>query len=326
MVLIISNTQDLTSDFVVRELKRRNLPFARLNTDEFPTKGYGLATFGHPEESQRVIHFVNRDVPLDFDHITAVLYRRPVTPIVDLKIKDVPTKRFCEDESYDFLRGLWYSLDCHWISDPLAIRKSEHKIYQLKVAQSLSFNIPKTVITNDPVQVENFFHACPNGIIIKPLYLGFINDPEKPQNIFTNLVTEEDLNDIDSVRIAPSIFQEKINKKFDIRVTIVGDRVFAAKIEVDELPPNIPDWRFAPIEKLRHSNYDLPLDVEKSCLDLIECLGLDFGAIDLALDHNGNHIFFEINPNGQWAWLETILQLPISKAIVDRLQNHEILS
>jgi glutathione synthase/RimK-type ligase-like ATP-grasp enzyme len=323
MILIISNTQDLTSDFVVREIKRRNLPFARLNTDEFPTKGCGLVTFGYSGESQRLIHWNNRETPLDFNHIKAVLYRRPVAPIIEAEIKDEPTRKFCEDESYDFLRGLWYSLDCHWISDPLAIKKSEHKVYQLKVAQSLYFNIPKTIITNDPGEVEKFFHTCPKGIIIKPLYLGFINDPEKPRTIFTNCVAEEDLKNIDSVRIAPSIFQERIHKKFDIRVTIIGDRVFAVKIEVDSLPPNIPDWRFAPIEKLKHSIYDLPPDVEKSCMDLVERLGLDFGAIDLALDHNDNHIFFEINPNGQWAWLETILHLPISKAIVDRLQNHE---
>jgi glutathione synthase/RimK-type ligase-like ATP-grasp enzyme len=319
MILIISNTQDLTSDFVVREITRRNLPFARLNTDEFPSYGLGLATFGLTERPKRLIHWENRKSPLDFDRITAVLYRRPVPPIPHTAITNDAIKQFCVDESYDFLRGLWYSLDCHWISDPLAIRKAEHKVYQLMVAQGLPFVIPKTVITNDPSEAEKFFHTCANGMIVKPLYLGFINQPENPLTIFTTVVSDDDLKDIGSVRVAPCIFQERIWKCFDIRVTIVGERVFAARIEVDSLPPNIPDWRFAPIEGLRHKMYDLPADIENACLELVKRLGLDFGAIDLAMTEDGTHVFFEINPNGQWAWLETALNFPISRAIVDRL-------
>ena len=320
MILIISNTQDLTSDFVVREIKRRSVPFARLNTDEFPKFGMGLATFGFREGSKRNIRWENRKFPLNFDDLRAVLYRRPVAPVPDVAITDNAIRQFCVDESYDFLRGLWYSLEnCHWISDPLAIRKAEHKVYQLKVAQSLAFEIPKTVVTNDPAEAEEFFRTCPNGIIVKPLYLGFVNQPEHPLTIFTSAVSQTDLKDIGSVRFAPCIFQERVQKRFDIRVTVVGENVFAASIEADSLPSNIPDWRFAPIDRLRHKKYDLPVDIEKTCVDLVKRLGLDFGAIDLALDAHGAHVFFEINPNGQWAWLESILDFPISKTIVDRL-------
>jgi glutathione synthase/RimK-type ligase-like ATP-grasp enzyme len=203
----------------------------------------------------------------------------------------------------------------------MSIRKAEHKIYQLNIAHSLNLMIPKTVVTNDPAQVRDLFYSCARGIIIKPLYLGFISHPQSPQMIFTSAVSEADLDDIDSVRCAPSIFQERVEKDFDVRVTVVGERVFSAQIKVDSLPPNIPDWRFAPLEKLKHSVYDLPRNIEKRCLELVKLLGLDFGAIDLAVDRDGNHIFFEINPNGQWAWLETVLNFPISQAIVDRLSD-----
>jgi glutathione synthase/RimK-type ligase-like ATP-grasp enzyme len=285
--------------------------------------GQGIVTFGLPEKSKRIINWVNRKLSLDFDKVTAVYYRRPVAPIPDASITDKAIKQFCIDESYDFLRGIWYSLEnCHWISDPMAIRKAEHKVYQLKMAQRLAFNIPKTVVTNDSSMALEFFYACSDGIIIKPLYLGFVDQPENPLTIFTSVVSEKDLKDIDNMCFAPCILQERVRKRFDIRVTVVGESIFAASIEVDSLPPNIPDWRFAPIDQLRHKTYQLPAEIEKSCLELVKMLGLDFGAIDMAMDIHDNHIFFEINPNGQWAWLETILDFPISEAIVNRLILH----
>jgi len=318
MILLISNTKDFTTDFVVQEISRRSLPFTRLNTDEFPTLAYGTISI-NDGYSRRTIHWKNRNHVLDFEQVTAVLYRRPVPPVPDEAIIDPGIRRFCIDESYDFLRGLWLSLKCHWISNPEAIRKAEHKVYQLGIAQNLPFLIPKTLITNDPSETRAFFKNCSNGIIIKPLYLGFVNSAEGDKNIFTSLVSKDDLNEIESICLAPSIFQERVIKNFDIRVTIVGDELFVAKIETDSLPPNIPDWRFAPIQKLHHSEYKLPLEIESACFELVKRLGLDFGAIDLAVDNKGRYVFFEINPNGQWAWLETTLGFPISKAIVDRL-------
>lgn len=319
MILIVSNTQDLTSDFIVREISRRRLSFARLNTDEFPVKGYGLASFGFAGRSRKAIRWKNRSKNLDFDRVSSVLYRRPVPPFPDESVSEPEIRKFCIDESYDFLRGIWFSLDCYWMSHPEAIRKAEHKVYQLGVAATLPFRIPKTIITNDPQEVSEFFYQCSTGIIIKPLYLGFIDKPNAPQYIFTSVVSESDLVEIENVQIAPSIYQERIVKDFDVRVTVVGERIFPVKIIAGSLPPNIPDWRSMSGDELQYEEYSLPREIEDACLQIVKRLDLDFGAIDLAVDKQGNHVFFEINPNGQWAWLETLLDLPISKAIVDRL-------
>lgn len=319
MILIVSNREDLTSDFVVKELSNRGLPFARLNTDEFPAFGLGIVSFGFDDLPRKLIRWNNRIDPLDFNRVRAILYRRPVAPVPDETIEEPGIRRFCTDESYDFLRGLWLSLPCHWMSHPEAIRKAEHKIYQLNIAQSLSFVVPKTVITNDPSEVMGLFESCVHGIVIKPLYLGFIDSPSGRQCIFTTIVSPSDLKDSESIRVVPSIFQERILKRYDVRVTIVGERIFAAKIEAHSLPSNIPDWRFLPIQDLKHEKHRLPVDVENACFELVTRLDLDFGAIDLGVDEEGNYVFFEINPNGQWAWLETVLGFRISGAIVDRL-------
>jgi glutathione synthase/RimK-type ligase-like ATP-grasp enzyme len=115
------------------------------------------------------------------------------------------------------------------------------------------------------------------------------------------------------------VYQEKVEKEFDVRVTVVGERLFAAKIEAPGLPPGIPDWRAAPVDELLHSCHELPLEIQEQCVGLVKELNLDFGAIDLAYSERTGYSFLEINANGQWAWLETELGFPIARAIADRL-------
>ncbi|MNZ28723.1 hypothetical protein D3C78_459550 [compost metagenome] len=49
-------------------------------------------------------------------------------------------------------------------------------------------------------------------------------------------------------------------------------------------------------------------------------LNLRYGAIDFVCDPQGNLWFLEINPNGQWAWIENLTGYPIAEAIVDELE------
>jgi glutathione synthase/RimK-type ligase-like ATP-grasp enzyme len=319
MILIISNTTDLTSDFVVRELTKRNLKFARLNTDEFPINGKGTVSYKLDGKPSKVIKWKNRKNHLDFNSVESVLYRRPTKPRIDPRIKDDSVMKFCTDESNDFLRGIWYSMNCYWMSSPEAIRKAEHKVFQLEIAKKIGFSIPETLISNDPERIKSFFRLHPKGVIVKPLYLGFIDKGKKSEFIYTTSVHKSDLKHISKAIFAPSIYQQLIKKDFDVRVTVIGEKVFAARIDALNLPKDMPDWRFASIEELRHQKITLPSSIATKCLKLVKSLGLDFGAIDLAVDTHGNYIFFEINPNGQWAWLEVTLDFPLSKEIVNRL-------
>lgn len=317
MILIITNKEDITADYVVLELQKRNIEYVRVNTEDFPTKSFGNAVFNEDEE----LIFNTPNKKIDLSRIKSVWYRRPIKPNIDSAIENDSVREFCLNEARDFLRGLWYSLDCFWLSDMEAIKKAEHKIYQLKVAKELDLNIPKTIISNDPKKVEKFYYNCDDGMIIKPLFIGFIDD-EKPKTIYTSEVTLEDLEEKNSIKYAPSIFQEKINKKFDIRVTIIGKKVFAAEIHTNN-KEKIIDWRKLEIDQLNHFEHKLPKDLKNKLISLVKKLGLEFGAIDLAVTEEGEYVFFEINPNGQWAWLEEVMEWPLSKEIVDLLIKGE---
>jgi len=319
MILIITNRQDLTADFVVRELNRRGIAFARLNTDEFPLNCQAISSISNDCPPQASLIWTNRPKPLHFQQVRAVWYRRPVPPVVDSEITDPGVRHFAIDECYEFLRGVWYSLDCYWMSHPDSIRRAEHKLVQLKDARHCEFILPKTIVTNSPSEVTSLNAQCRDGIIAKPLYLGFVKQGDSGAFIYTTRLTAEHLADNLAISLAPAIYQERIPKVADIRVTVVGEEVFAVKIVAPHLPDDIPDWRYLEYTELQHIPYSLPHNEQEKCRMLVRRLGLEFGAIDYALTEAGEHVFLEINPNGQWAWLETATGCPISIAIVNRL-------
>jgi len=116
--------------------------------------------------------------------------------------------------------------------------------------------------------------------------------------------------------LTPSIFQEYIEKDYELRITVVGERVFSAKVESQHNEKTKIDWRK---EKLKFTEYKLPDAISKKCVLLLKTLDLNFGAIDLIKTKSGEYIFLEINPNGQWAWIEFDTKLEISEAIISFL-------
>jgi glutathione synthase/RimK-type ligase-like ATP-grasp enzyme len=316
VVLIVSNTFDPTADIVVRELRRRGTPFVRFNTDEYPAYIRGRVSV-ESGGIRRLIAWDNRDQALDLGSVTSVWYRRPLPPVVPAKLEPALHK-FATDECLDFIRGLWYSLECQWVSHPDSIKRAEHKVYQLFMAHRLGLPIPRTLVSNDPDAIREFESTCSKGVIAKAVFMGFIDNP--PRNIFTSPITSGDLQDDDSLRVAPVIFQEKVKKECDIRVTVIGEEVFATQIKTN-LPESMPDWRASDPSSLIHSRHVLPSEIEGQCRQLLKVLGLSFGAIDLAIDLDGSYIFFEINPNGQWAWLEPLTGYPLTQSLANLLEG-----
>jgi len=320
MILIITNRTDVTADFVVRELTRRSVPFARLNTDEFPQHAEGTVRFPGGV-GQASLRWTNRKRKLHWGDVKAIWYRRPIAPVPDDAVTDPGVRKFAIDECYDFLRGLWYSLDCLWVSHPDAIRRAEHKIVQLGAAANCGLLIPETLVSNSPEDAQAFVDKFSGRIVAKALYAGFLEAEGEPRFIYATQPSPESLEHLHDVSLAPCIFQERIDKVADIRVTVVGERTFAVRIDTAGLPAGVPDWRASSVEDLSHSPYSLPVEIEARCVELTRALGLRFGAIDLAIDHEGSHVFFEINANGQWAWLETATGAKISSAIADLLTS-----
>lgn len=231
---------------------------------------------------------------------------------------------YCLRESDWFIRGALYSMPLlsgvtAWMSHPASVQQAESKIYQLPVARSLGFHIPDTLITNDAAEVRRFYQEKGGQIVAKPLRLGYFDYGQKKTSVYTNKVEWSDLHDDVSIKVAPVIYQELIPKLYDIRVTVVGNRLFAAAIHSQDVLSALIDWRRSDTNELAHTVHTLPPQVSDSCLRLVKLLGLNYGALDLVLTPKNEYVFLEINPNGQWAWLEDELNLPISEEIANWL-------
>lgn len=314
-VLIVTNRYDITTDFVVLRLREMGEPFLRLNTDVFPDE-VTLALKHSQEHSDATVDYGG--VHLSLSDIRSVWFRRPKHSDA---VSDLPAwqAEMARDEAREVLWGLYHLLEsAFWVSDPLAIRRAEHKLLQLQLAPRFGFTIPKTLATNSPDEAREFISALKGEVVIKLLGRGHTVADDAVHVMYTSRVTAEDTDRLNDLNVCPCLFQEFVRKRADLRVTVVGQDVFAVRIESQLRSSTSVDWRADPDAQLPSALVQLPSPLENACRDMVRHLGLQFGAIDLAIGESDQVYFLEINPNGQWAWLEET-GAPLCQAITDLL-------
>lgn len=315
-VLVVTASYDLAADYVLEALRERGTPAFRLNTDRFPQDIQ--VSFRPPDE----IQFNADGNVLSGRSVKSVWYRRHVSPELPAQM-DPGLQDFSEREVRAFLSGVLASLPTdRWMSPARAISHAERKPYQLAVASRMGFQIPPTVITNNPADVVEM--ADSHQLIAKAVSSGYVADTTGNRAIFTSVVEAEDLAALDTLALAPVVFQELVNKVCDIRVTVVAEEVFGAEILSQGHQSSRIDWRATEDPQLPHRIHKLDEETTRRCRRLVRNLGLVFGAIDLALQTDGTYAFFEINPNGEWLWLEDQLGFPISERIAQWLDSDSV--
>lgn len=313
MLLLITNRRDITMDYVVAELRRRELPYFRLNTELLPQS---LCTMSSHPRSAWSISIGGQTIR--GDQVASAYFRRPGAPIVPIEVANEGERSYIEAEWSSFLKSLYRRLEGAWLNSPNAIFTAEDKPLQLLLAHEIGFNVPTVTITNDIRSVQKITDVSP--AIGKPLRQAVLTG-ETERVIFTTRLGALEQREAESIALAPFIAQSEIVKKYDVRVTVVGAHIFATAIWSQEHPETEVDWRQGSRRDLRHEKITLPLLVQQQCLKLVAQLGLRYGAIDFICDQHETLWFLEINPNGQWAWIENLTGYPIASAIVDELME-----
>lgn len=316
MLLIIS----MENDFHVNYLLERMTRVQKENTIIFKTETF-------PVESRIVLSSLddnsyiethNGIIPIKDIH--GVWYRRPAKPVISEIITELDVRGYAETESENALMGLWESMDnCQWVSKPSLIKNASHKWEQIKRATRIGFNVPKTLITNSPNEARIFCSRVKKAIV-KAVRRSVFPRKGKYEIVYTSLIECDDER-IDDVVFSPCIFQEYVSKKIELRITVVGNQVFACAIYSQNSEKTLHDWRNYDLKNTPHEKWNLPNKVEKNCLTLVKSYGLPFGAIDMILTPDDEYVFLELNPNGQWAWIEDLTNMPIGKAVIDLLFN-----
>lgn len=304
MILIITHKEDYTADFVIDKLNKRGIEYRRFNCEDIDEEKYLF-------ESQN-----NFSVQLgNVKSFHSVWFRR--TKLPNLRIYDEAEKLYLLGEYDALLQNLYFQINAKkWLSHPKYVYQAENKIFQMRLARDIGFYLPDTIITNQHSELKKFIDKHKRNVIVKPLSQGRIKQLSGFKTIFTNLLTPSIIDNLDSYSLTPSIYQEYIEKEFELRITVVDDKIFSARIDSQKYDETKIDWRK---QKMPFEKYPLPNDIRDKCLALIKKLNLSFGAIDIIKDSKGNYIFLEVNPNGQWAWLDMDAGLNISDEIINYL-------
>jgi len=310
LLVIVSNREDLTTDWLVLELERRGKDFLRLCSEDYPTEvGVELTI------DQATLELDAG--PLDASAISAVWWRRSVAPVMAVN-GDQYHERWAAGEALVAWEGFWQRVDAHWVNRPEANARASCKPLQLREARRCGLTVPPTLITND-LESARAFQRRHGRIICKPLHDGVISGRLGDHHLYTQCLAPDALDLVHNLGPEPFLFQVLVDKAADIRVTVVGDRVFACRIDSQATRKTTIDWRRGAGVDLPHEEHQLNEETSRQVLRLVELFGLRFAAIDLALDQKGQYTFFEINPNGQWAWIEQITGQPLAAALADEL-------
>ncbi len=311
-ILLITARFDPAADLLMNELHRRSVPCFRWNTYEYPLESV-LTYRASGDGFAGQIHSDDRS--LDINDIGSIWWQwdQPAGFPDGLAPGE---RRFAETEAQQALSALTTVTDAVWINHPINERRAKSKPAQLFTARELGFDIPRTVVTNDPNEVRRFVENSPRQVIYKGLSQP--RDMEAGKVFFTGVLTPERLAKIDSIRITPGIFQERVDKAYELRVTVVGSRMFSVKIDSQAHSETTLDWRRS-LHDVAYEPVELPRNIEDRLTRFMEDFGLIYGAFDLIVTPEGEYVFLEINPSGQFMWLEYATGLEITAELADLL-------
>jgi glutathione synthase/RimK-type ligase-like ATP-grasp enzyme len=311
-VLILASRYDLTCDYVISSLRAGGLPYFRLNTEDLPLFELTL------DPVTPLLRGISSQLTFEIrgEHLASVYFRQP-TFLREASLSGRPGReQFQRAQWAAFVRNLSVFDGCLWVNHPSHTYEAEHKAVQLRAAAQVGFEIPRTSICNSAGPLEWVVGAS-DCVAVKGLDTVLVREGRLETFGYTNLLRPAEIG-MHDIRSAPMILQQAIDPKLDLRVTVVGDLAWCVAVMVQGQRIS-GDWRLAKTDA-EFTEFDLPLVIVQQCISLTRRLGLQFGAIDLALS-NGQFYFLEINPTGEWAWLEAGLGIPIADALARLLSR-----
>ncbi|MFL4902213.1 ATP-grasp ribosomal peptide maturase [Streptomyces sp. MMS24-I2-30] len=308
-VLILTSEEDVTADMVVLRLNEAGVPVVRLDPADLPSRVALSAEYvqgvshGHLSVAGRLV---------SMSGLRSVWVRRPGAPAA----RAAQPSAWLTEEASQALYGMLRCTDAHWMNHPDAARRARHKPWQLRLAQRSGLPVPATLITTFPQAAREFSERFPD-LVVKPV--SGTHPQEPPRAVPTSRVAPD--TDFSAVAFGPTLLQRRVPKRADIRLTAVGDRLFAARKAVEpDADPDDVDVRFAP-SLSPWAPVAVRPPVATAVHTYLREAGLAYGAFDFAEDTEGVWWFLECNQSGQFGFVEMDTDQPIARAIAQWLAS-----
>jgi glutathione synthase/RimK-type ligase-like ATP-grasp enzyme len=319
MIVVLSDREDDHVPPVFDRLRRQGADVIWIDPSQFPSQSSISLDLDERGFFRKTLCIQGRTVNLD--DVTAVWLRRPNPVEAGPTVTDTQVREWIRQTASDTLNGAFELLDCLWVpASPRALRAASDKLGQLQAAAEIGFRVPRTCITNSPDAFLDLYSHTDGGMISKAVTGATLHDAKgEPIPTYTTVIRRRHALNARSVSLAPAIFQAYVPKRLELRITLVGDRLFPVAIDSQNSRATKHDWRHYDDDHTTYTPVELPADIAEKCAHLLRRYGLSFGAIDMVLTPDGEYVFLEINPNGQWAWVADLTELPIADAIADLL-------
>ncbi|MFC7868011.1 ATP-grasp ribosomal peptide maturase [Streptomyces murinus] len=315
-VLIVAARDDWPTDRVLVELENRSVEVFRMDTADFPQR---LALTGRISQEQAWAGELATEYrTVRLSRVGAVYYRAPGAFRFPTGMSG-PEARFAAAQARAGLGGVLSALDCRWVNHPTSLARAEYKPVQLAAARACGLRIPATLITNRPADVQKFAAEAGGPVVCKPVSSPVLIEDGRLKSVYTRRLTRDDLLDLRGISTTAHLFQAWVDKAYEVRLTVVGRRMFAAAIHAGSDAAH-EDWR-SDYGSLTYTTSAVPKPVAVGMLALMDRLQLRYGAADFIVGPDGRWTFLEINPCGQWDWIAGATGLPIAEAIADELQG-----
>ncbi len=316
-VLVLTNSSDATADYLCSRFAQEGVRFSRFDTDKDCLTATFLYRSGSPslKWSTGSLHSAQ---------VTAVVLRRP-KPVEVQRSGDAYSERHTAGEWAEAIEGFLAHIEERlWINHPAKNSEASHKIEQLSRSEMHGLRVPQTLVTNSIQDAERFISSEKNGVIVKPLASGYIEraQPEQDTIIYTSQFNVEDLGLLKEIHSCPVLFQGLVPKAFDVRMTVLDGIIVATGMKaLDRDGTQRLDIRRDNMSDVEYFPLDPPEGVSVATRSLLRSYGLRFAALDFGVTESGEWFFFEINPNGQWAWLDLCGKTDIASVFVKQLKG-----
>jgi hypothetical protein len=300
-ILMVTGSHDLTCDYLQQRYQSHR--FFRFNIDKFSDYAVSVTPFGFKIETSSDC--------ISTGDCGAIYYRKPLLENLH-KVFEEKYHGFSHKEVLSLVEGIVDSFPGICLSRPYILRRANNKIVQMGLAKKVGFVLPSSVISNSTKLITD---ANIGYSIVKPLAIGIVDQDGQREFVQTNIVDQAITTE--ALKYVPAYFQQYILKEYELRVTFVGDKAYAIRIDSE----NKVDWRKHD-NRILYTLCDLPSDIYNKCREFMRELDMDFGCFDF-MYRDRTYYFLEMNANGQWAWLDGIAELKISESIIQYLSDEE---
>lgn len=311
MLLILTSAGDATADYLASRLEGKSIRYVRIDTDTLLSDVTIAYSVAKPKLFFRGMELLPGD-------ISNIWYRRPET-LRDDRYSEPGEEKFALSEWGAAIDGFFAHVPLDlWMNHPASNYKASNKLEQLTSANAVGLQVPDTLVTQDPQALRDFFESHHGRVITKPLYQGYVEYADKNDAlIYTNQVSWSDLTKLDDLAQCPTFFQQCIAKQADYRITFVDGEFHTSELlALDDGGVQRCDIRRNNMDDVSARAINLPQQIEEKLRLMMKQYGLRFGAIDMALSTEGEWIFFEVNPNGQWAWQDIAWNFDIASSFI----------